>query len=154
MSGPLVFSLTGAPRGQGRPRAAKRGNFISVYKDPKSRSYEDSIATVAKAAMGGRPPMVGPLSVSLRFRMPIPSSATKRAKAAMAAGETAPTGKPDADNLVKAALDGMNSHSREPKVKIVFVDDAQVVRLFATKVYAERPGIDVRVEAYAAQVTS
>lgn len=140
---PLVFSMAGAPRGQGRPRATARGGFASVYKDPKSRVYEKSVAVVAKVAMGAAPPFEGPLSVSLRFRMPIPKSETKRVKAAMVAGEIAPTTKPDISNLVKAIEDGMNG--------IVYRDDCQIVRNFNTKIYSATPGVDVRVEAFAPQ---
>jgi Holliday junction resolvase RusA-like endonuclease len=140
---PLTFSMAGAPRGQGRPRATARSGFASVYKDPKSRKYELSVAAVARGVMAGRPPLEGPLSVSLRFRMPIPKSETKRVKAAMAAGEIAPTTKPDLSNLMKAIEDGMNT--------IVFADDSQIVRSFVTKIYAEQPGVDVRVEAFAPQ---
>lgn len=135
----LVFSLSGLPRGQGRPRATTRGGkFPTIYKDPKSRQYENSVAAVARAVMGERPPLLGPLSVSMRFRMPIPASATKRAKLAMAAGEVAHTGKPDVSNMIKAIEDSLN--------KVVFADDSQIVRSFASKVYAEKPGVDVRVE--------
>lgn len=140
---PLVFSMAGAPRGQGRPRATARNGFATVYKDPKSRKYELSVAALAKAAMRGLPPFEGPLSVSMRFRMPIPKSAPKRTREAMAAGEIAPTTKPDTTNLAKAIEDGMNT--------IVFRDDSQITRLFVTKVYAPNPGVDVRVEAYAPQ---
>lgn len=135
----LVFSMTGAPRGQGRPRAAARGGFARVYKDPKSRKYEASVEALAGRAMRGHPPFTGALSVSLRFRMPIPKSATKAARAAMAAGEVAHVGKPDIDNLQKAIFDGMNG--------VVFGDDAQVTRAFCTKIYSDTPGVDVRVEA-------
>lgn len=147
----LYFSLSGPPKGQGRPRATARNGYATVYKAAADRRYEDSIASVAKEKMAGRDPFEGPLSVSLRFRMPIPKSATKRTKTAMAAGEIAHTGKPDADNLVKAVLDGLNSHSKDPKAKITFMDDAQIVRLFVQKLYAEQPGVDIRVEAFAPQ---
>lgn len=142
----LVFSMAGSPRGQGRPRATARGGFATIYKDDKSRKYELSVARVAAVAMAGRAPLEGPLSVSLRFRMPIPASAPKRTKAAMAAGEIAPTTKPDLSNLMKAIEDGMN--------RVVFSDDSQIVRSFVTKVYSDRPGVDVRVEAFAPQGTS
>jgi Holliday junction resolvase RusA-like endonuclease len=75
--------------------------------------------------------------------MPIPKSAPKRDKAAMAAGEVAHTGRPDLDNLAKAIFDGLNG--------AVFRDDAQIVRTFLTKIYAEQAGVDVRVEAFAPQ---
>lgn len=140
---PLTFSMAGEPRGKGRPRATVRGGFASVYTDAKTRKYEASAKAVAVAAMAGRPPFEGPLSVSLRFRMPIPKSASKRTKAAMSAGETAHVSRPDIDNLGKAILDALN--------KVVFHDDGQVVRAFSTKVYAEQPGVDVRVEAFMPQ---
>ena len=139
----LTFSMNGLPRGQGRPRAAKRGGFVAVYKADTDRRYEASVAKVAEAAMAGRDPFEGPLSLSLRFRMPIPKSSTKRVKTSMAAGEIPPTTKPDTSNMVKAIEDAMNG--------VAFVDDAQIVRLFATKLYAEVPGVDVRVEAFEPQ---
>jgi Holliday junction resolvase RusA-like endonuclease len=97
------------------------------------------IKRVASFVMGSRPPLSGALSVSMRFRMPIPKSATKALKAAMAAGEVAHISKPDASNLVKAAEDALNG--------VMFHDDSQVVRLFVSKVYSDQPGLDVRIEA-------
>lgn len=139
----LVFSLNGEPRGKGRPRATVRGGYASVYTDPKTRKYEASVRAAAASVMAGRDPFEGPLSVSLRFRMPIPKSATKRARAAMATGEIAHTSRPDLDNCQKAILDAMNG--------VVFCDDSQIVRSFTTKLYAELPGVDVRIEAFAPQ---
>lgn len=137
------FRMDGLPRGQGRPRATARGGFARVYKDPKSREYEAEVAGLARDAMAGREPFTGPLSLSLCFRMPIPKSETKRVRAAMAAGEIAPTTKPDLSNLVKAIEDGMNG--------VVFIDDCQVVRNFNTKIYHERPGVDVQVLVFEPQ---
>lgn len=134
----LEFSMSGAPRGQGRPRTAVRGRFATIYKDAKSRVYENSVKALAQKAMGDHAPFEGALSASFRFRMPIPKSATKRVKAAMAAGEIAPTTRPDNSNLVKAIEDALNG--------VAYRDDCQIVRTFITKVYSERPGVDVRVE--------
>jgi len=90
--------------------------------------------------MGDLEPLTGPLSLTARFRMPIPKSETKRVRVAMAAGETAHIFKPDCSNMLKACEDAMNG--------VVFVDDCQIVRGFFTKVYSDRPGIDIRVEAF------
>lgn len=139
----LAFSLYGIPRGQGRPRATAIRGRANVYKATADRKYEDSVRKAATDIMAGRDPLEGPLSLSLRFRLPIPKSYSKRARASMAAGEIAPTSKPDLSNLVKAIEDAMNG--------VVFVDDSQVVRSFQTKIYAERPGVDVRVEAFQPQ---
>ncbi|MCR5875141.1 RusA family crossover junction endodeoxyribonuclease [Phenylobacterium sp. J426] len=135
--------MSGLPRGQGRPRATARGGFASVYKDPKDRRYEASVARVVQKAMGDRPPYQGALTLSLRFRLPIPKSETKGIRAAMAAGQIAPTKKPDLSNLQKAIEDGMN--------KIAFDDDAQIVRAVTLKIYAEQPGVDVVLHRYAPQ---
>lgn len=135
----LQFSMSGAPRGKGRPRTAVRGGFARVYTDARTRKYEASVASLAAIAMAGRPPFVGPLSVSLRFRLEPPKSMSKRERAAVLAGEQAYLGRIDADNAAKAVLDGMNG--------VAFADDVQIVRLFVVKVADARPGVDVRLEA-------
>ncbi len=142
----LTFSMSGDPRGKGRPRATARGPFARVYTDPKTRQYENSVAALARQAMGGRPPFEGPLSVSLRFRISPPKSMTKRQRAAVLSGEQAFPGRFDIDNLAKSILDGCNG--------VCFPDDKQVMRLFATKVASERPGVDVRIEPLAPQVAA
>ena len=139
----LIIKMSGEPRGKGRPRATVRGGYASVYTDPKTKKYEASVRAVATAAMAGQDPFEGPLSVSLRFRMPIPKSATRRARAGMVAGEIAHLSRPDIDNLTKSVLDALN--------KVAFADDGQVVRNFAVKVYAEQPGVDIRIEAFEPQ---
>lgn len=139
----ITFSMSGNPRGQGRPRATARHGFATVYKDSKSRAYERSIAKIARSVMGAREPLRGPLSVSMRFRLSPPKSMPKWLRTRVLAGEEAYLGAFDTSNMVKAIEDAMN--------KVVFDDDKQIVRLFATKVASERPGVDVRVEALTPQ---
>lgn len=136
--GPLLFSADGVPRGQGRPRATARNGFATVYKDSASRKYEKAVAQLAKVAMGGRDPFEGPVSLSVRFRLAVPKSTPKWLRTKYLAGEEAYLGAFDTSNMVKSIEDAMNG--------IVFVDDRQIVRLFATKVADARPGFDVRVE--------
>lgn len=143
MSEALVFSCSGEPRGKGRPRATTQGGFARVFTDEKTRAYEKSVGVIGRAAMKGRKPFEGPLSVSLRFRLAVPASYSKRVRASMLAGETPYFGRNDVDNMAKAILDGLNG--------IAFADDVQVVRLWCTKVAAEKPGVDVRVEPLAPQ---
>jgi len=141
----LSFSMAGEPRGKGRPRTTVRGGYAQIYTDPVTKKYEASVAKIAKTKMIGMKPLEGPLSVSLRFRLSVPVSYSKRLRTAILAGETAYLGSSDVDNYAKAILDAMNG--------IIFLDDKQVVRLFATKEAAEMPGVDVRVESYAPQVS-
>lgn len=135
---PLTFSITGEPRPKGRPRVDTRGRFPRMHTDSKTIKYEKTVGQVAKLAMGPRPVIDGPVSVSLRFRFALPKSMPKYRQRAILAGEEAYTGGPDVDNLAKAVLDGMN--------KVVFVDDRLIVRLFTTKVGHAKSGVDIRVE--------
>jgi Holliday junction resolvase RusA-like endonuclease len=48
-----------------------------------------------------------------------------------------PNVKPDLDNVVKAVLDALNG--------VVYLDDAQVVNLVATKRYATEPRVEVYI---------
>jgi Holliday junction resolvase RusA-like endonuclease len=118
----LTFTIPGAPRGKGRPRFARRGNFVRTYTDPATASYENLIALAAKAEHGDNPPLDGPLAMTLLFVLPRPKSAPKRV--------TLPASRPDLDNLVKAVLDGCNQAG-------VWSDDARVVEMFARKVYGD-----------------
>jgi Holliday junction resolvase RusA-like endonuclease len=147
--GAVSFSFSGEPVAKGRPRATVRGKtqrFATMYTDPKTRAFESAVKKLAAVVMRGRPPMAGPLSVSLRFRFEPPKSLSKRARAAMLAGEVAYLGAKDLDNLGKAVLDGMNA--------VVFADDKQIVRLWLVKEASETAGVDVRVEPLTPQVTA
>ena len=140
----IVFRMAGAPKGKGRPRARvqipKSGAapFAQLYTDDATRKYEASAKRVAVAAMGDVEPFTGALSVSIRFRLPLPKSMSKRDRAAALSGERAYLGHIDIDNMAKSILDACNG--------VCWIDDAQIVRLFLTKTAAEKPGIDVRVE--------
>jgi Holliday junction resolvase RusA-like endonuclease len=81
--------------------------------------------------MAGRPPMSGPLRMSVLAVMGVAKSWPKKRKAAALAGKELPTKKPDASNILKLFEDGMNG--------IVFGDDAQIVEIRIRKVYGPVP---------------
>jgi Holliday junction resolvase RusA-like endonuclease len=64
---------------------------------------------------------------------------SKRQRARILAGEEVYLGRIDVDNASKACLDAMNG--------VCFGDDKQIVRLLATKIPSDEPGVDVRIEA-------
>lgn len=75
-----------------------------------------------------------PLTVELAFRMPRPATAPK-------SYTPYAIKRPDVDKLVRAVLDAISSAG-------VWVDDARVVELYASKSLAEvdeRPGVEIRV---------
>jgi Holliday junction resolvase RusA-like endonuclease len=135
MAGVLV-ELPGVPHGKGRPRFARRGNFVMAYTPAKTRTYESMLQGAAIEAMNGRPPLEGPLRVEVEAVFPVPQSWPQKRKAAALIGLVRPTSRPDWENLAKT-LDAFNA--------VVWRDDAQVVRGTIEKRYGEVPHLRVEV---------
>jgi Holliday junction resolvase RusA-like endonuclease len=133
----IHFQVEGDPKGKGRPRFSRVGNFTKVYTDKQTLTYEAMIATFAKQAMGGTEPIKTPVAVFLYVRLPIPQSYPKKRKEACLNGSEMPCKKPDIDNIAKTYLDAMNG--------VIFVDDTQVIDLHVKKLYAAEAGVDVMV---------
>ena len=125
------------PVAKGRPRYAKRGNFVSTYTPTKTRVYEEIIKDHAVLAMGSSEPLESPVRVNLEFGMPIPKSTPKKLLENHLNGSVKHTKKPDVDNLAKAILDAMN--------EVVYLDDNQITRLTIEKKYSLNPFISVSV---------
>ena len=104
---------------------------------PDRKKYKRSIAGIAKAAMGSRQLFEGPILVMLTFERVKPPSWPKRPTKANT-WPSWPWKKPDLSNFVKICEDALTG--------IVWVDDAQICQLIATKKWAETAQIDVRVE--------
>ena len=134
----VTFIVYGEPQGKGRPRFVRRGNHISTYTPQKTKTYEDEIRMMAKAAMGASGPLDTPMTVAIYIRVGIPASYSKQKRKDALAGIIKPMKKPDLDNVAKCFLDSMN--------EIVYLDDKQVVNLHVTKVYAETPAVEVMVK--------
>ena len=134
----ITYVVYGEPIGKGRPRFARRGAFTHAYTPEKTKTYEDEIRYMARAAMGASPPLETPVTVAIYIRTGIPTSFSKQKRKDALEGILKPTKKPDIDNIAKCFLDGMND--------IVYLDDKQVVNLHITKVYAETPAVEVMVK--------
>ena len=136
----IEFFVEGDPKGKGRPRFRRAGNFVQTYTDAKTKSYEQKISEAAKIAMNGLEPFKQPLWMTLRIYMPVPKSYSKKRSEACLNGFEYPTKKPDIDNIAKAFLDAMNG--------IAYMDDIQVVMLTAYKSYASIAGVEVECREY------
>lgn len=124
----------------GRPVIGYGGRPMVIHHTPeKTTSYESLIRVAAEIAMGDRPPIAGPVAVSLMLAFAIPASWSKRRHAAALAGDIRPTVKPDADNVLKAICDGCNG--------IVFIDDKQVTEVHLIKRYDIAARVRVTVQA-------
>ena len=122
----LVITVPGIARGKGRPRF---GNG-RTYTDTKTENAEAWIKACAIEQVG-QPLLDGPLALRMQISVEVPASWSNRKRAAALAGTIRPSGRPDLDNVVKAAADSLN--------KIVWRDDAQLVDLHVSRSYAEVP---------------
>jgi len=134
----VMYTVYGEPVGKGRPRFARRGAFTHAYTPEKTKTYEDEIRMMARAAMGTSEPLETPVTVAIYIRVGIPASFSKQKRKDALSGIFKPTKKPDLDNVAKCFLDSMN--------EIVYLDDKQVINLHVTKVYAETPAVEVMVK--------
>jgi Holliday junction resolvase RusA-like endonuclease len=131
MTARYTILIPGVARGKGRARATKRG---TVYTPASTVNAEAWVKSCAFEQIG-QPLLTTPVAVSIGIDVEVPASWSKKRRVLALAGETRPTGKPDLDNCIKLLMDGLN--------KIAWVDDAQVVRLTASKRYAETPRTEV-----------
>jgi Holliday junction resolvase RusA-like endonuclease len=138
MSFMVTYLVEGNPVGKGRPKFARRGNFVSTYTPTKTRDYEDLIKDAARKAMGSNELLETPVTVAIYITVPIPSSYSKKRTEACLSGSERPIKKPDIDNVAKCFLDAMN--------EIVYKDDTQVLTLHITKVYGTVGMVEVMVK--------
>jgi Holliday junction resolvase RusA-like endonuclease len=92
----------------------------------------EAIAWEAKQRMRGTDIMRGPIFLQLRATFERPKDHYSKAGTLKQDAPRFKTTKPDCDNLVKLAKDALN--------KIVYRDDAQVVRVHAEKVFGYPEG--------------
>lgn len=137
----VEFEVAGKVEAKGRGRVGRVGKgpkaSTTVFTPAHTRKYEHLVRHAAGEAMGERAPMECAVKVIVEVHINFPKSASKKKLQAMADGYLRPCTKPDIDNYVKSALDGINS--------IVVKDDNQVVDLRAFKYFSERPHLKVQV---------
>ena len=133
----VTFKVEGTPVGKGRPKFARRGNFVTAYTPTKTRAYEDLIRDAAKQAMGTSEPLETPVAAYIYITVPIPQSYSKKRFKDCLEGLERPCKKPDCDNILKAYFDAMN--------KIVYDDDSQIVEIYSKKVYGTIGMVEVLV---------
>lgn len=135
----IFFVVPGEPVPKARPRFTMQGGKARTYTPTSSAAYETTIGLLAHAAMQGREPMQGAVHVQVQAFFPVPQSWSKKRKAAAKWHAS----RPDLDNVVKSALDGLN--------RIAFADDGQVASIFASKAYSATPRLEVAVYEIGAQ---
>lgn len=133
----LSIVIPGCPIAKKRPRFFRRGGFVGTYNAQETEEGR-AMQHLHRGLPEGWTPIDGPVSILLLFDLPIPKSASKKAKIGMESGEIYHTKKPDLDNLAKFVKDCANG--------IIWRDDSQVVRLEAIKRFAENPKTKIFVQ--------
>lgn len=132
----IAFTIPGQPVAKGRPRACIRGGKVATYTPDNTARYENLVKLAAQEAMKGLPPIGGAVALEVKVFLAVPASWPKKKQAEAVAGTVRPSGRPDADNLLKSLADGMNG--------VVFADDAQVTSCLVQKRYDTAPRVEVR----------
>ena len=134
----IVFSIHIEPEPQKQTRFRNYKGRIITYNP--SQSYINHIIWQIKA-YAPKEPLSGSIELTLGFFLPIPKSTSKVKRVQMINGKIMHVKRPDIDNLAYAVTNACKG--------IIYVDDSQIIRLTAQKMYSEEPRIVVKVRELA-----
>ena len=135
----VKFTVPGEPKGKGRPRVEKNGNFAHARTPEDTVIYENLVKTSYYQQCKNMKFEKGiPLDVRITAYYTIPQSTSMKKQRLMLEKAIRPMKKPDADNVVKIILDSIN--------KIAYYDDAQVVDCQFRKFYSNEPRVVVTIQ--------
>jgi Holliday junction resolvase RusA-like endonuclease len=126
------FFVPGVPVPQGSKKGFVRGGRAQLVDDNAATlgPWRATVTALARANYSG--PMIDAAVLLIcEFRFVRPKSVSAKAR-------PFPTVKPDSDKLERALCDGITDSG-------LWRDDALVVEVSKKKVYAERPGVQVRI---------
>lgn len=123
----MIFLVPGDPTGKGRPKFSTSRGYVHAYTPEKTQKYELSVKSSYLLA-GGRK-MEGPIRISVTAYFRIPKGTSKVKRWLMVQGGLLPAKRPDADNILKVILDGLN--------RVAYEDDAQVTAIDIKKRYTD-----------------
>ena len=136
MTDTIQFFVDGDPKPQPRPRAFSINGTARVYDPHTAEGWKSAIADAARPHCPPEP-WRGPVCITLTFRFRRPKSHYRSGKHQDQIKPNAPiyhTGRPDSDNIAKAALDALTLLG-------FWKDDAQVCELNISKTYDRLPGL-------------
>lgn len=126
----ITFEVPGRPCAKQSVRFTKAGRR---YQPADVLAYHDKIGWYARQAYAGM--LDGPVAISIVARFLTPRSWSKKRRA----NPGCYAQRPDVDNLVKAALDGLKG--------VLIRDDAQVCILCITKLWSDDvEGLTIQIE--------
>jgi len=120
----IKFSVEGTPIQQGSMKFIKPGVMIHS-RAVELAAWRANIAATAKLA--GCKPITDPIAITMKFRVKRPKSVKREH----------PTVAPDLDKYIRGVNDGLTG--------VAFADDAQVIKITASKEYSDQPGVDIEI---------
>ena len=131
----VTFVVEGV-KGKQRPRARVVCGHAVIYTPRETKDFENRIAKNFLAVGGEKFDKEIPVRVTVVVCMEVPKSVSKKKREELL-GMKRPMKKPDADNVIKCVLDGLNG--------VAYEDDAQVVELTARKFWAKESFLVIEV---------
>ncbi len=145
----ITLIAIGKPAPEPRPRS--RGQGRGVYVPANADEWKQAVRASALAQGFPKQLTSEALAVHIHFLMPRPKSHFRSGRFAGQLKPKAlcaqPTGKPDGDNLLKAAVDALGPWKGPT---LVWVDDSQIVDWRATQAYcgpAQSPGAVILIRS-------
>ena len=142
------FFVPGHPEPQSRPRFSSRRiglkTITRAYEAEKVTSFKQTVYALARKAFNEKKVFLqGALELQLIVFREIPKAFSQKKAKLAAEGQIYPTQRPDLDNYIKSALDGIGLKNMP---KIIFSDDAQIVRITAEKRYSFNGQVGMAIE--------
>jgi Holliday junction resolvase RusA-like endonuclease len=134
---PILIYLDGVPGSKQRPQFARHSGGVRTFSRPKTIKYEARLADAGRDAWPFSP-LLCPIKLTLTAVFPVAVSWPKWRRALASLGKLWHVGKPDLDNAIKIACDGLND--------VVWHDDSQVCWIDAKKFYGDTPGMWLSIE--------
>jgi Holliday junction resolvase RusA-like endonuclease len=133
----IKLYLDGVPGQKGRPQFARTSGGVRTFSRAKTVLYEARLKAVGRDVWSFAP-LECPIKLTLVAVFPIAKSWPKWRRVLAAIGKLWHVGKPDLDNVIKIACDGLN--------EIIWKDDSQVCWIEARKQYGEVTGLWLTIE--------
>lgn len=124
----ITIDVPGEPFAKQRPRAAKKGRYITIYTPRETKLYEEKVRKVYNS-MYGPFQLEGDLTANIEGYFSVPISISKKKQKEMIDGKIPHTKKPDCDNMGKVCLDALNG--------VAYNDDSSINKLIISKEYSD-----------------
>lgn len=135
----VKFTVWGEPKGKGRPRFTKVGNYTKTYTPADTVAYENLVKLEYQSQCTNvKFEKKSILDMRIMAYYAIPRSASKKKQAQMRERLLRPAKKPDNDNIMKVIADSLN--------KIAYDDDSQIVDIMVRKFYSDRPRVEIMIQ--------